>query len=79
MDDARLERLTRIAGGRFRLTSLVQKRMQELIAAAHGFGGPDIDNIFEKVLCEIEEGRVTLELPSGKKREALLGGGDGKR
>lgn len=68
MDDARLERLTKLAGGRFRLVSLVQKRMQELITGAHGFGAPDVDNLFERVLREVEEGRIRLELPRADRR-----------
>jgi len=63
MDDARLERLTRRVGGRFKLAALVQKRMQELVSADHGFGEAKVDNLFERVLHEIEEGRIQLELP----------------
>ncbi len=71
MDDARLERLTKQAGGRYRLAALAQKRMQELITAAHGFGEPSVDNMFERVLAEIESGRVKLELPAGEEPQAL--------
>lgn len=63
MDEARLEKLTRMVGGRFKLTALVQKRMQELIGSEQGFGTPDVDKVFERVLREVEEGRIALQPP----------------
>ena len=65
MDDARLEKLTDLAGGRFRLAALVQKRMQELVSTDRGFGEPKIDRLFETILQEIEEGRIRLQVPEG--------------
>lgn len=62
MDDARLDKLTQKVGGRFKLTALVQRRMQELLSTEHPFGDPDIDNIFDNVLTEIEEGKISLSL-----------------
>ena len=66
MDPERLERLTRKVGGRFRLTSLLQKRMIELVR-----GSPPMlevtdevaDNLFEIALQEIEAGRIELIRP----------------
>lgn len=66
MDDARLERLTRMVGGRYRLASLVQKRIQELVAGQRTFGDSRpaaADDLMERVLREIEEGRIVLQLP----------------
>lgn len=77
MDDARLERLTKVVGGRFRLTALVQKRMQEITTSAHAFGEPNIDNMFERVLSEIESGRIKIELPEGGEPRVLPETGKG--
>ena len=75
MDDARLEKLSHQVGGRFKLTALVQRRMQELLSDEHPFGERNIDNLFDNVLREIEEGKISLELPEaaaltdGKKKK----------
>lgn len=66
MDPERLEILTRKVGGRFRLTTLLQKRMAELVK-----GSPPMlevtndvaDNLFEIALREIEAGRIELIRP----------------
>ena len=66
MDPERLEQLTRKVGGRFRLTTLLQKRMGELVK-----GSPPMlemsdeiaDNLFEIALREIEAGRIELIRP----------------
>ena len=66
MEEARIEKLSRMVGGRFKLAALIQKRMQQLVHGSTGFGEPVIDGIFRRVLAEIEEGQVTLKLPSGE-------------
>ena len=71
MDDARLEKLTKMVGGRFRLASLVQKRMQEMTTATHSFSEPNVDNMFERILVEIETGRIKIELPEGEDSHVL--------
>ena len=71
MDEARLEKLAKMVGGRFKLTALVQKRMQEMVGSEHSFGGPHVDKVFEQVLQEIEEGRIQLRTPEAP--QALIG------
>lgn len=66
MDPERLESLTRKVGGRFRLTSLLQKRMAELVKGSPPMleTSDDIaDNLFEIALREIEAGRIELIRP----------------
>jgi DNA-directed RNA polymerase subunit K/omega len=80
MDDTRLERLTQLVGGRFKLTSLVQKRMQQRIAAASsGLGEPLVENLFESVLREIEQGQIRLELRSEPALLSLPGATEEKK
>jgi DNA-directed RNA polymerase subunit K/omega len=66
LDTARLERLTDLCGGRFRLTALIQKRLQELILNSPRLGETDTQELFETVLNEIESGKITLVLPEPK-------------
>ena len=66
MDPERLEGLTRKVGGRFRLTTLLQKRMGELVKGSPPMleTSDDIaDNLFEIALREIEAGRIELIRP----------------
>ncbi|HRU06837.1 MAG TPA: DNA-directed RNA polymerase subunit omega [Candidatus Brocadiia bacterium] len=66
MDPERLEKLTRKVGGRFRLTSLLQKRMAELVKGSPAMlevTNDVADNLFEIALREIEAGRIELIRP----------------
>jgi len=66
MDPERLEKLTRKVGGRFRLTSLLQKRMAELVKGSPAMlevANDVADNLFEVALREIEAGRIELIRP----------------
>ena len=60
MDVDRLERLTQKVGGRFRLTSLLQKRLAELVKGSPPLVDLPSNNYFEIALREIEEGRIEL-------------------
>ena len=60
MDVDRLERLTQKVGGRFRLTSLLQKRLGELVKGSPPLVDLPSNNYFEIALREIEEGRIEL-------------------
>jgi DNA-directed RNA polymerase subunit omega len=52
-------------GGRFQLSSLVQKRLQELNAGARFLVEPkDGETLFDTVLREIAENKIFLEPPS---------------
>ena len=55
------ERIIRGAGGKFHLTSLLQKRLREyLIAGQLGARRPDGTSILDEVLGEIREGNIAL-------------------
>jgi DNA-directed RNA polymerase subunit omega len=60
MDVERLERLTQKVGGRFKLTSLLQKRLAELVKGSPPMVDLPSNNFFEVALREIEEGRIEL-------------------
>ena len=69
MKDSRLEALTKQAGGRFRLTSLLQKRLQELLRGSPKLIEEELEDPIEIVMREAEEGRVQLILPPSAERE----------
>jgi DNA-directed RNA polymerase subunit omega len=59
------DELTRKLGGRFQLSSLIQKRLQELNAGARPLVDPkDGETQFDTVLREIAENKIYLEAPS---------------
>lgn len=72
MDVERLERLTQKVGGRFRLTSLLQKRLRELVKGSPPLIDLPSNNFFEIALREIEEGRVELLRPWTAEEAARL-------
>lgn len=61
----RIENLSNELGGRFKLTSLIQKRIREYYVTGRAFM-PKVDNLdelFELVLSQIQEGQIRLRLP----------------
>lgn len=76
MEEARIEKLSKMVGGRFKLAALVQKRMKELVHSSTGFGEPVVDGIFRRVLNEIEEGQIELHLPSPEESPESLPEGE---
>lgn len=73
MEVDRLERLTIKVGGRFRLTSLLQKRLTELVKGSPPLVDLPSNNYFEVAIREIEEGRIELiEAPQTGAAERLL-------
>lgn len=62
LDSARLERLVAIAGGKFNLTALIQKRMRDVILHSPRLGETDTHELFNTVLDEIETGNIELRL-----------------
>lgn len=76
LDNARLERLVEVAGGKFKLTALIQKRLRDLILNSPRLGETDTHALFETVLDEIESGNVGLRLPELKSTSVELPGGD---
>lgn len=64
----RVEELSKKIGGRFQLTSLIQKRMREYHLGGRAFM-PDVrnlDELFELVLGQIEDGQIELEEASAQ-------------
>lgn len=54
MDEATAERLARKVGGRFKLATLVMKRLIEINRGSQLLVEPESDNIVENVLKEID-------------------------
>jgi hypothetical protein len=64
----KVEELSHMLGGRFRLTSLVQKRVRDYHMAGRAFMPrvKNLDELFELVLQQVEEGEIRLRLPEGE-------------
>lgn len=70
--EKRVEELTAKLGGRFKLTSLIQKQMREYHLGGRAFM-PNVKNVnelFDYILSQIENDEITLELPEGTQPEA---------
>jgi len=65
----RLERLTQKVGGRFRLTTLLQKRLTELVKGSPPLVDLPASDYFEIALREIEEGKIELLRPWTAEKE----------
>jgi len=72
MNVERLERLTQKVGGRFRLTSLLQKRLAELVKGSPPLVDLPASDYLEIALAEIEEGRIELLRPWNAADTSLL-------
>jgi hypothetical protein len=79
-EEGRVEELSRLVGGRFKLTALIQKQAREYYAAGRTFmpSVRNFDELFNHILDEIEQGKIVLELPGaapplelGAKEESL--------
>lgn len=69
--EQRVEELTKKVGGRFKLTSLVEKQMREYHLAGGAFM-PNVRNtneLFEYVLAQVANDEIRLELPEGQGEE----------
>ncbi len=69
--EGRVEELSRLVGGRFKLTTLVQKQAREYIRGGRAFmpNVRNMDELFEYILDEIEQGRIQLLLPGDQEAE----------
>lgn len=76
MDVERLERLSDRIGGRFRLTSLLQKRLAELVRGSPPLVDLPSNNFLEIALQEIEEGRIELLDVSEEEEAEQIESGD---
>ena len=72
-EEGRVEELSRLVGGRFKLTALIQKQAREYYAAGRTFmpSVRNFDELFNHILDEIEQGKITLELPSAAPQREL--------
>ncbi|MBM4034354.1 MAG: hypothetical protein FJ291_21630 [Planctomycetes bacterium] len=60
MDEARIDRLARKAGGRFKLASLVMKRLVDINRGSQPLAEPDGPNMLYTALKEVELGLIRL-------------------
>jgi hypothetical protein len=72
--EGRVEELSRLVGGRFKLTTLIQKQAREYYRGGRAFmpSVRNMDELFNFILSEIEEGKIALELYEGKERQVKL-------
>jgi len=63
-EEGRVEELSKLVGGRFKLTVLIQKQAQEYYSAGRTFmpSVRNFDELFNYILDEIEDGTIHLEL-----------------
>lgn len=78
LDQSKLEALTKKVGGRFRLTSLIQKRLVSLMRTRReGTRVPSTTELLDIAVKEIEDGKIIL-LEEGDKPPAVLVAGEKK-
>lgn len=72
-EEARVERISGLVGGRFKLTTIILKRMQEYHKMGRAFMPTvsSFDELFNYVLDEIERGKIGLALPTAATAESL--------
>ena len=71
MDEATIDRLARKAGGRFKLASLVMKRMVDINRGSQPLVEPETENMLHTVLREMELNLIRLvpRLPAPEEPE----------
>ncbi len=74
-EEGRVEELSRQVGGRFKLTVLVQKQAREYYRGGRAFmpNVRNLDELFNYILDEIEEGKISLTLPGEEEGQKLTG------
>jgi DNA-directed RNA polymerase subunit K/omega len=70
-EEGRVEELSRAVGGRFKLTTLIQKQARQYYEGGRAFmpSVRNFDDLFNYILDEIEQGKIDLILP-GEMEEA---------
>ena len=73
MDEAMVERLAKHVGGRFKLTSLVTKRLMEMQRGSQPLVDPETDSLLDTALKEVELELIRLvpQLPAPEEDEGL--------
>jgi len=70
-----VEELSRKVGGRFKLTALIQKQARNYYRGGRAFmpNVRNLDELFNYILDEIEEGKIGLLMPGESERELTAG------
>ncbi|MEW6356881.1 MAG: DNA-directed RNA polymerase subunit omega [Planctomycetota bacterium] len=67
LDQEKLEELTKVVGGRFKLTALLQKRLVSLMKhRREGTRIPSTAELIDIAVKEIEQGKIILAPPTDK-------------
>jgi len=72
LEELKDEKLVEKVGGRFKLTSLIQKRLVYLNKGARSFVETDKKNKLLVVLQEIREGKVYLDMDESQSAQASI-------
>jgi len=67
MDESKIHELAKKVGGRFRLASLIQKRLLELNRGQRRLVDGEFGSPLYVVMSEIEGGKITLRPPEPEK------------
>jgi len=69
--EGRIEDLSKQVGGRFRLTTLIQKQARDYYLGGRAFmpSVRNLDELFSYILNEIEQGKISLVVQSEEKPE----------
>ncbi len=64
-EEGRIEELSKLVGGRYKLTTLIQKQAIDYIKGGRAFmpSVRNMDELFRYILDEIEKGDIALQLP----------------
>ena len=70
-EEDRIEHLSRMVGGRFKLATLLQKQAREYYAGGRAFmpSVRNLDELFNYILEEVKEGKITLVLRGTEEEE----------
>ena len=71
MNERNNDDLIEKAGGRFKFTVLVQKRLRELVKGADKLAAVDNKNLIDTVLQEIREGKIKISSDDAEHAQAL--------
>ncbi|KPK64008.1 MAG: hypothetical protein AMK73_04850 [Planctomycetes bacterium SM23_32] len=73
-EEGRVEELSRLVGGRFKLTTLIQKQARDYYVGGRAFmpSVRNFDELFNYILDEIEQGKVELLLPDEVEAQKAL-------
>ena len=77
-EEGRVEELSRLVGGRFKLTVLIQKQARDYYAGGRAFmpSVRNFDELFNYILDEIQQGKIVLALPGETEQPAALPEGE---